>query len=85
MEVKARQLGATDFGLSTVKNKRYYVVYGNKKINFGQPGAFTYSDGADINKRNAFRSRHSKIKLKNGMLAYLDKRQPAYWSYNLLW
>ena len=82
---KALSLGAADFGLSSARNKRYYVVYNGKRIHFGQPGAFTYSDGATVEKRRAFRARHSKIKLKDQTLAYLNKNQPAYWSYHVLW
>ena len=32
---KAQRLGATSFGLSRTKNKRFYVIYDNKRINFG--------------------------------------------------
>jgi Family of unknown function (DUF5754) len=85
MEARALSLGATSFGKSKAKNKRYYVVYNGKRINFGDPNATTYADGATIQKRDAFRARHSKIKLKNGTLAYKNKNQPAYWAWNLLW
>ncbi len=85
METLALSLGATSFGKSKAKNKRFYVVYNGKLINFGQPGANTYADGASKQKRDAFRARHSRIKLKDGTLAYKNKNQPAFWSYNLLW
>ena len=32
---KALSLGATEFGISSAKNKRFYVIYNGKKINFG--------------------------------------------------
>ena len=35
MEQKARRLGASEFGLSDRKDKRFYVVYDNKIIHFG--------------------------------------------------
>jgi len=36
MEQKAIKLGASSFGNSKAKNKRYYVIYNGKTINFGQ-------------------------------------------------
>ena len=85
MEKKAIKLGASSFGNSKAKNKRYYVIYNGKTINFGQPGAITFSDKEDEKKRDSFRARHSKIKLKDGTLAYKNKNQAAYWSWHLLW
>lgn len=85
MEQLALSLGATEFGKSKAKNKRYYVIYNGKRINFGQPGAYTYSDGASEQKRSAFRARHSKIKLSDGTFAYKNKNQPSFWSYHILW
>jgi hypothetical protein len=82
---KALSLGASSFGLSSVKNKRYFVIYGGRRINFGLRGANTYLDGAPIEKRNSFRARHKAILLKNGKPAYKDKNQPAYWAYHVLW
>ena len=35
---KAINLGATDLGYSKTKNKKYFVIYNNKRINFGQKG-----------------------------------------------
>ena len=34
LDKKARTFGATEFGLSKTKNKRFYVIYNNTKINF---------------------------------------------------
>ncbi len=85
IEKKAYALRATDFGKSTRKNKRYFVNYMGKIIHFGDPNGKTFIDHKDINKRNAWRARHSKILLKSGKPAYLNKRQPAFWSYHLLW
>jgi hypothetical protein len=82
---KALRLGASDFGNSTVKNKRFYVIYNGKKINFGSSVGNTFIDHKDPAKRRAWKARHSKIKLKTGALAYLNKQQPSYWAYNLLW
>ena len=85
VEEKALDLGASEFGNSNRVNKRYYVIFDGKRINFGQPGAETYADGASEMKRSSYRARHKKILLKNGTPAYLDKSQPAYWSWNVLW
>jgi len=81
---KAINLGASDFGLSRTKNKRFYVVYQNKIINFGQKGSETFIDHNDIKKRDAWRKRHSKI-LRKGYPAYLNKESPEYWNWNLTW
>ena len=35
LEQKAKKLGATEFGISGTKTKRFYVIYNNKIINFG--------------------------------------------------
>lgn len=82
---KAFSYGATKFGKSRAKNKRFYVIYNGKRINFGDPNAFTYADGATKQKRDSYRARHRKILLKNGQPAYLNKSQPAFWAYNILW
>ena len=82
---KAFELGAEDIGMSKRKDKRFYVVYNGKKINFGDPNAHTYFDGASPQKRKNYRARHSKIKLKNGSLAYKNKNQASFWAWNLLW
>ena len=76
--------GVTDFGFSTVKNKRFYVIYNDKIINFGSKNGETFIDHGDEKKRKAWRARHGKIYNKNG-LAYEDKTSPEYYSWNLLW
>ena len=52
MESHAKALGATAFGISKVKGKRYYVVYNNKTINFGSDVGSTFIDHHDKNKYN---------------------------------
>lgn len=84
LRARALSLGATEFGHSTVKNKRFYVVYNGKKINFGLKNGSTYIDHKDKKKRLAWRARHSKIKKKDGTLAHKDKNSASYWSF-LLW
>jgi len=81
---KAISLGATDFGFSNTANKRFYVIYNNKKINFGSKYGRAYIDHHDEGKQNAWYARHSKIKNKHGEYVINLKTSPAYWS-NLLW
>ena len=82
---KACSLGASEIGFSKVKGKRLYVIYDNKKINFGSDVGSTFIDHNDDKKRKAWRARHSKIKNKGGQFAYKLKTSPSFWSYNLLW
>ena len=70
MESHAKALGATVFGNSKAKGKRYYVIYNNKIINFG----------SDI----GWHARHSKIKNKQGKYVYKLPSSPAFWSWHLL-
>jgi hypothetical protein len=64
MEQKARRLGASEFGLSDRKDKRFYIVYDNKIIHFGLKNGDTFIDHHDRIKRANWRKRHSKIKNK---------------------
>lgn len=85
------------FTRSKVKNKKYSVITpSGKTINFGDTryqhyqdrtglGLYTNLNHNDKQRRAAYRSRHSKILLKNGTPAYLDKEQPSYYSYHFLW
>ena len=85
LKEKAIKLKANDFGLSSRKNKRFYVVYNNKIIHFGLKNGQTYFDHHDKKKRTAWRARHSKIISKDGIAFYKIKTSPEYWSYNILW
>jgi hypothetical protein len=85
------------FEKSTVKGKKYSVITpSGKKIHFGSAsyehykdttgiGAWSHKDHNDKERRKRYRDRHSKIKTKEGNLAYKDKEQPAYYSWNYLW
>jgi len=84
LERKARFLGATRFGLSSRVNKKYFVQYDDRKINFGSRMS-DFTIHGDKRRRDNYRSRHRGIKLMNGRPAYLDKKSPAFWSWNLLW
>jgi hypothetical protein len=85
LRIKAKSLGASDFGLSQAKNKKYYVVYNNKKINFGDKRYEDYTQHKDVLRRTRFWSRHSKIKDDQGRRVINDKNSPSYWSARLLW
>jgi len=85
LHAKAMRLGASDFGRSKTKTKRFYVVFGGKKINFGLKGGQTFIDHKNKKKRDAWRARHHKIRLKSGKLAYKDPNQASFWSDKILW
>lgn len=82
---KAMRLGASEFGVSRVKGKKYYVIYNKRRINFGAKGMSDFTIHKDKSRRDRYRQRHGKIKLKDGSLAYKNKSSPAYWSWHLLW
>jgi hypothetical protein len=82
---KALKLGASEFGVSKNKNKRFYVIYQAKKINFGSKNGSTFYDHKDKTKRKAWYARHSKIKDKSGETVINNKNSPSFWSANLLW
>lgn len=85
MEYKAKKLGATEFGISIVKHKKYYVIYNNKKINFGDNRYEDYTIHKDKIRRSNYRKRASRIKNKKGELTYKNKNYANYWAYHLLW
>jgi hypothetical protein len=85
LKAKAIKLGATDFGISNVRNKRYYVIYGGKRINFGSKTGQTYIDHKDDKKKDAWYARHNKIFNKMGEKVINKKDSPSFWSANLLW
>jgi len=85
LKQKAFILGATEFGISNTKNKRLYVVYKGRRINFGLKGGSTFIDHRDEKKRKAWRARHSKIRNKEGRLVHKLKTSPDYWAWHILW
>jgi hypothetical protein len=82
---RALELGATSFGYSEVKNKKYFVIWNDKKINFGAYGSKTFLDHGNPKIRDAYWARHSKIKNKRGEYVIYDRASPSFWSANLLW
>jgi len=82
---KAIKLGASDFGESKVKGKRFYVIYNNKKINFGSSVGKTFYDHKDTLKKDAWIARHSKVENKAGEKVINLKSSASYWSKMILW
>ena len=82
---KALKLGCSDFGISTRKNKRFYVVYDDHIIHFGSKTGSTYIDHHNEITRKSWIARHSKIKNKAGQYVYKLKTSPSYWGYKILW
>ena len=85
LKEKARSLGASDLQYSNVGDKRFYVIYNSKKINFGSKKGQAFIDHKDEKKRDAWRARHSKIKNKKGELVYKLKTSSSFWSWHILW
>lgn len=83
--VHAKKRGASDLKKSTRKEKKWMVLYNNKWIHFGAKGMSDYTIHKDKERRKRYRKRHGVIKDKSGKKAYLNKNNPAYWSWFLLW
>ena len=82
---KALKLGASDFGESKRKDKRFYVIYDNKIINFGSKTGSTFIDHKDKIKKDAWYKRHSKIYNKSGQKVINSPYSASYWSAHILW
>lgn len=82
---KAIKLGAIDFGDSELKNKRFYVLFNNKKIHFGSKNGYTFYDHNNKKLKMNWFKRHSKIKNKLGDYVIHNPNSASYWSANLLW
>ena len=82
---KAINNGATEFGVSSRKNKKFYVRYNGKAIHFGDSRYKDYTQHGDPVRRKSYKARASKIKNKNGQLTYKMKSAANYWAYHILW
>ena len=82
---KAKKYGATDFGNSDNKDKRFFVIYDGKKISFGSSKGQTYIDHGDDKKRKAWYARHSQIKNKYGNIVIDNPYSASFWSARILW
>lgn len=85
LKARAMALGADNFKKSTRKGKKWMVLYEGKTIHFGAAGMSDFTIHKDKERRDRYRARHGKIKLKNGRPAYTVKTSPAYWSWHILW
>ena len=85
LKKKALRLGASDLRKSKKKGKKYDVIYNGKVVSFGHSKYQDFTQHKDKERRDRYRARHSKIKLKDGRLAYRVKGTPAYFSWYLLW
>lgn len=83
--LRAKQLGLPMPYSSYKDGKKLYVIYNEKEIHFGSRGMSDFLIHRDNERRERYRKRARGIKLKNGKPAYLDKNQPAYYAYNILW
>ena len=77
--------GASDFGISNNMNKRYYVIYNDRKINFGSKHGHTYIDHHNKDIRTAWIARHSKIQNHNKQYVIKLKTSASFWSKVILW
>ena len=75
---KAIKHGASDFGISNNIHKRYYVVYNERKINFGSKNGQTFIDHKNHDIRRAWIARHSKIKNNNNQYVINLKTSPFF-------
>ena len=69
---------------STKSQKRFMIIYNNKKIHFGLKDGSTFIDHNDIIKRNNYRKRH----YSNSKEKYLIDNliiSPSVLSYYILW
>ena len=77
--------GASEFGVSAVKGKRFFVIYDGKRINFGSEGGYTFLDHKDPVIRRAWYARHDKITNKQGQKVINLKSSPSFWASKILW
>lgn len=82
---RVKQLGGSDIKKSDRSNKKFAVKVDDKWVHFGHSSYEDYTTHKDPKRRENYRKRHAAIKTKDGKPAYKNKKQPAYWSYNLLW
>ena len=83
---KAFKLGATEFGISRVKGKRFYVRYNKKSLILVQLlGRRMLTTGISKKEIKALYARHSKIQNKHGQYVIDNPDSPSYWSARVLW
>jgi len=83
---KALKLGTTDFGRSDKPTKRFFVIYKDKRIDFGSDSRNTFFDKPDKEKRKNWYARHStNINKRTGKKFINEKTSPLYWASKILW
>lgn len=82
---KAYRYGADDIIESWRGYKKYAVFYDNKWIHFGDIRYDDYTSHKDKDRRDAYRSRASRITNKYGEYTYKDRNYANFWAYHLLW
>ena len=68
----------SEYGYSDVKNKKYYVIYDNKKINFGDIRYQDYLIHKDLKRKKNYRTRHINDD-------YNNPYKPSFYSWFILW
>jgi len=84
-QARAKSLGLPIPVSSTRPTKKLMVVYNGHTIHFGARGMSDYLIHGDKERRKRYRARARGAILADGSPAYLNKNQPAYWSYYVLW
>ena len=83
---KAINFGATGFGSSDKPGKRFFVIYKDKRIDFGSDSRETFFDIKDKQKRKNLYARHStNINKKTGKKFIQERTSGLFWSSRLLW
>jgi hypothetical protein len=83
---KSIKLGATGFGSSDKPGKRFFVIYKDKRIEFGSNSRETFFDNPDRDKRKAWYARHSvKVDKRTGKKFVNEKTSGLYWASKILW
>lgn len=78
----------SELQISNAKNKRFAIIKDGHTINFGLwpfSGKGSFIDHGNNKIKLAWRARHSKIMLKDGTPAYMNKNSPDYYAWHILW
>ncbi len=81
----ARKLGLPLPESSQRDGKKLYVVVDGVQVHFGARGYSDYLDHKDKDRRQRYRARARGALLADGSPAYMNKKQPAYYAYRILW
>ena len=86
LKQKALNFGATKFGISDKCGKRFFVIYKDKRIDFGSDSRETFFDIKDKQKRKNWYARHStNINKRTGKKFVNEKTSGLYWASKILW